>query len=402
MNTSVRRYPLGTLSAEEFLHRYWQKAPLCIRGALASFTPPFTPEELAGLALESEVESRLVQEHPSGQWQVSHGPFSEEDFTTLPESHWTLLVQEMNRHVPEMALLLQQFSFLPGWLLDDVMVSFAPIDGSVGPHADNYDVFIIQGSGRRRWQISHQSASAADLLPNLPLRIHAHFVSEEEWILEAGDLLYIPAGMVHHGVALEDSLSYSVGFRPPAIHQLIASYVDDYITEARTRLEASQEEEPFLYQPNLRAASHSGEITLQTQQQVAATVASIPLDTKAIGRWFGRYITETTAETAAPYPAEELTLRQLRERLSTQGELWRSEYFRFSYIRGEDQQTYLYVGGEEYPLPSRLQPLIEMIASDRRFSLQNLATAIGSFGEGWELLLTLYNRGALFFPDVDP
>ncbi|MFL2523111.1 MAG: cupin domain-containing protein [Candidatus Azotimanducaceae bacterium] len=171
---------LGDLSADAFLQRYWQQKPLLIRHALANYRSPISGDELAGLALESEVESRLV-ESQGGDWTLKHGPFTEEDFLGLPEEDWTLLVQGVDLWVPEVQALLSQFAFLPPWRLDDVMVSFACPGGSVGPHFDQYDVFLLQVEGQRRWQIGAACSSETPMRDDSPLRILKEFEAEEEW-----------------------------------------------------------------------------------------------------------------------------------------------------------------------------------------------------------------------------
>lgn len=212
---------LGGLSAAQFLREYWQKQPLLIRKAMPHWRDPLSPEELAGLACEPGVEARLVLQRAGvGPWSVRHGPFSEADFLTLPETHWTLLVQDAEKQAP--ALLgdfLEPFRFIPDWRCDDLMISYAPTDGSVGPHWDQYDVFLLQGKGRRRWQISTQPLQPDNLLPDTELRILCDFTPEQEWLLEPGDMLYLPPRVAHHGVAVEPCLTYSIGWRAPAYRE---------------------------------------------------------------------------------------------------------------------------------------------------------------------------------------
>ena len=177
---------LGDLSPEEFLRDYWQKKPLLIRNAIPDFEPPIDGNELAGLSLETEVESRLVV---GTEWQLENGPFTEQRFQTLPSSHWTLLVQAVDLWVPEVAALLREFAFLPPWRLDDIMVSYAQDGGSVGPHFDYYDVFLLQGAGQRRWQIGQACAASSPLLENTDLKILSQFRPTDEWVLNCGDML---------------------------------------------------------------------------------------------------------------------------------------------------------------------------------------------------------------------
>lgn len=204
------------LPAADFLSRYWQKRPLLMRGAAAGLDHP-DPSMLAGLSLEEQVESRLITGSGQGPWNLQHGPFTEQDFQVLPRENWTLLVQSVDHFLTEVSLLLDHFDFLPGWRLEDIMISYAARGGSVGPHFDRYDVFLIQARGRRRWQIGGQCGPDTPLQPHDQLRLLAAMPVEEEYVLEPGDVLYLPPGVGHWGIA-EDSecVTWSVGFRAPA------------------------------------------------------------------------------------------------------------------------------------------------------------------------------------------
>ena len=190
-----------------FMREHWQKKPLLVRSAVPDFDDPLTPEELLGLACEDGVESRIVREHGGAHpWEITWGPHDEATFASLPERGWTILVQEVNRHVPEAALLLERFAFLPSVRVDDVMVSFAAEGGGVGAHLDSYDVFLVQGMGKRRWRYAERPARGARetrLVEGLELRILEHFRPDADEVLEPGDLLYLPPGVAHHGVLLD-------------------------------------------------------------------------------------------------------------------------------------------------------------------------------------------------------
>src|SRR5690606_33230205 len=175
---------LGELPIEDFLRAYWQKKPLLIRNAFPNFESPIDGDELAGLALEEEVESRLILEHCKVPWELQHGPFDENIFSTLPESHWTLLVQAVDQWVPEVHELLNHFRFIPNWRLDDIMVSYAPDQGSVGPHFDYYDVFLLQGAGQRRWRTGQQCDVNSAHVEGTPLNVLKNFEQQNEWLLE--------------------------------------------------------------------------------------------------------------------------------------------------------------------------------------------------------------------------
>ena len=219
----MRKAWLNGLTPAQFLHRHWQKKPLLARAALPQFAQLVTRRDLLEMAQCPDTEARLIV-RSGGHWQVRHGPFRKRDFTRLPARDWTLLVQGVNHVLPQARELLAQFDFIPHARLDDLMVSYAPPGGGVGPHFDSYDVFLLQGEGRRRWQISSQRDLT--LVDNAPLKILKNFRSGREWILEAGDLLYLPPRYAHDGVALADCITLSVGFRAPSAQDLCSRFLD--------------------------------------------------------------------------------------------------------------------------------------------------------------------------------
>ena len=195
MTTSATLDVLGGISAEHFLKEYWQKKPLLIRQAFPGFLCPVSPDELAGLALEESVESRLIQEQQGeAHWVLENGPFEESRFGQLPATHWTLLIQQLDAWHEEINALKQHFSFIPNWRIDDIMASYAPQGGSVGPHYDQYDVFLLQAHGHRHWQIGQMCDEHSPQLEGTPLRILKAFEAQADWVLAPGDMLYLPPG----------------------------------------------------------------------------------------------------------------------------------------------------------------------------------------------------------------
>jgi 50S ribosomal protein L16 3-hydroxylase len=214
---------LGGLTPAQFLRRHWQKKPLLVRKAMAGFEGPLSADALFALAARDDVESRIVL-HERGRWSLLHGPFRRAHRRALPRRNWTLLVQGVNLHVREADALLRRFDFIPYARLDDVMVSFAAPGGGVGPHVDSYDVFLLQGLGRRRWQTSRQRDQA--LKAGLPLKILARFRPQHSRVLGPGDMLYLPPRVAHDGTALEPCTTYSIGFRAPEAQELVVAFVD--------------------------------------------------------------------------------------------------------------------------------------------------------------------------------
>jgi 50S ribosomal protein L16 3-hydroxylase len=272
---------LGGISPTRFLRDYWHKRPLLIRGAVPDFTGLLSPDAMQALARRDDVESRLI--HGSGShWQLDHGPFGKSDFKRLPKTEWTLLVQSLNHVLPEADALLARFNFIPHARLDDLMVSYAVPGGSVGPHFDSYDVFLLQGQGHRRWQISEQTDLT--LLDDAPLKILSHFKPEEEWILGPGDMLYLPPHVAHYGVAVDACTTYSIGFRAPTVDELAQGFL--------MHLQDTIALEGRYADPDLRLPSHPGEISRTMLDQIEAMIARIQWSKRDIAEFAGRYLSE--------------------------------------------------------------------------------------------------------------
>ena len=275
------------LSVDSFLAEYWQQKPLLIRQAFPNLTPPLSAEELAGLACETGGNARLVLEQCGDRnWCVEYGPFDEQRFAELPDSGWSLLVSDVERVVPAALDIQQQFRFLPDWRHDDVMISYAPPGGSVGAHIDAYDVFLLQLEGVRRWQISEQFEHR--VLDNTDLEILQQFEAEQEWLLEPGDMLYLPPGVAHLGVAVDACMTCSIGFRAPSTHDMAPSLLDallEHHAEQRYR------------DPALKPQAHPAEITPQSLQQIRALLDSVlHYDDATLADWFGRYLSDVKSQ----------------------------------------------------------------------------------------------------------
>ena len=278
---------LNNLTPTQFLAEYWQKKPLLIRQAIPNFKGLMSPSYLAGLACEDGVQARIIKQK-KGKWSVQNSPFDETDFTKLRAKDWTVMVQSVNHYLPEAVDLLAQFNFIPHARLDDLMVSYAPAGGGVGAHVDSYDVFLLQGSGKRNWKISAQSDLS--LIEGAPLRILKHFETEQEWTLEAGDMLYLPPQIAHWGVSMsDDCMTYSIGFRAPKTQELMhefSSYLQDNIDADGLRVDS-------LYRdPDLSFQTHPAEISQDMIKQVSATLQTMTWDNSHIADFLGKYLTE--------------------------------------------------------------------------------------------------------------
>ena len=253
MDTRTPLALLGGISPAQFMRTYWHKKPLLVRQAIPGFKPLLSCSELLDLAGQDGVEARLVQQQGGGQWSLAHGPFSRRRLPALKQPGWTVLVQGVDLHVQAAHELLQPFRFIPDARLDDLMISFATDQGGVGPHFDNYDVFLLQAHGKRRWRIGRQKNLS--LQPDVPLKILTHFEPEEEYVLEPGDMLYLPPMWAHDGIAEGECMTYSVGFRSPK--------QDELARELFLRLSDAPDECPkdVVYKdPKQTAVAHPGEI----------------------------------------------------------------------------------------------------------------------------------------------
>jgi len=276
----VKHSPLRfrNFSPARFLARHWQREPLLIKGALPDWQDPLTPEELAGLACEEGVEARLVANRGK-QFRLRSGPFAEHDFTSLPDKNWTLLVQAVDHYLPEVKALLQCVDFLPSWRIDDVMISYAAPGGGVGPHFDYYDVFLVQGQGQRTWQLGQRCQATDELRTASGLKLLRDFQPSAEYVLEPGDVLYVPPGLAHWGVSHDQSLCYSLGFRAPAVADMLLGYTDQLADE----LSPDQRYED----PPLKPAPAAGEIDAKALAQVRRLLNEALNDEHALLRWFG-------------------------------------------------------------------------------------------------------------------
>ena len=272
---------LNGLTAKQFLANYWQKKPLLIRNALPGFRDFVSLASLQALAQNPDVQSRLVSER-ANRWEVKPGPLKPRDFRGLKGAHWSLLVQGIEQLLPQGRALLSQFNFIPHARLDDLMVSYAPKHGGVGPHLDSYDVFLLQGQGHKLWQISAQSDCA--LVPDAPLRILQRFQPEQEWILGPGDMLYLPPRYAHHGLALNECLTYSIGFRAASKQELMTQF----LVHLQDRVTASGMYED----PDLKVQTHPAEIGSGMIESVSAILAQLTWDRAEVAQFLGAYLTE--------------------------------------------------------------------------------------------------------------
>ena len=383
------------LDADAFLEGYWQRRPLLMRDAFPGFRSPLSADELAGLACEPGVESRLVLEHGATPWEVRHGPFDGDDFATLPETHWTLLVQDVDKHLGVVAELLDAFDFLPEWRLDDIMISFAADQGSVGPHTDEYDVFLIQAEGRRRWRIDTRLETEPALIPGLDLRILERFEAREQWVLEPGDCLYLPPGVPHWGIAEGPCMTWSVGLRAPAWRELGTLWSDRLLER---HLPAGRYGDP-----GLARQAHRGEIPPETARVLRERIldalrdAYRDADEDGFLAWLGTHLSESK-ENLEAVPAEHPeSPDSLREAILTAGGLERGPS-RILFARPGADRLLLFAGGEAHALPADRLGFAALLSGSRRLPSERLARWLDD-PPCLALLTELYNQGHYVLPD---
>lgn len=347
----MRNPLLNGLTPAQFLHRHWQKKPLLARASLPQFAPLVTRRDLQDMAASADTESRLVM-RKGGRWQVVHGPFTRRDFAKLPARNWTLLVQGVNHVLPGAQELLAQFAFIPYARLDDLMVSYAPPGGGVGPHFDSYDVFLLQGEGRRRWRISSQRDLA--LVPDAPLKILSRFRAGREWTLSAGDMLYLPPRCAHDGVALDACITYSIGFRAPSAQDLCGRFLEFL----QDRLDA-----PGLYaDPQLKPTRHPALINQQMTQGLIRLLEGARWKRSDLLQFIGEDLSTPKSHVVYPQPRRALTLAAFSKAVGRQGLRLAPQ----SILLYDDSA--FYINGERWTVPARTRPRMRQFADLRVLS----------------------------------
>lgn len=351
---------LISFDSAAFLRDHWQQRPLLIRNPWGAWANPLDPDELAGLACEDGVEARVVVEKHGG-FKLEHGPFTAKRFAKLGKHPWTLLVQAVDHHVPEVAALIEPFRFVPDWRIDDVMVSYASDGGGVGPHYDQYDVFLVQGLGRRRWRVGGRCDEATALQPNADLRLLAEFEVTDEWVLEPGDMLYVPPGFAHEGVAVgDDCMTYSIGFRAPSRADLIENWSEDL-------LERLSDDDRYA-DPGLAPQPNPGEIAPAALARLHAMVTEALGDPAAFARWFGRYSSTPKYRDVDWQPEDAPAAKQVRARLAAGDALVRNPASRFAFVRGEP--LLLFVDGESHECAGVTAALAEALCAMTRLRVE--------------------------------
>ncbi len=361
---------LGGLSVETFLTEYWQKKPLLVRQAVPGFTGVVTKDELFELARDPDVESRYVT-HTETTWEVIHGPQKASDLKRKKQP-WTVLIQGLNLFCPDGDELLHRFDFIPQARLDDLMVSYAVDNGGVGPHFDNYDVFLLQGIGKRRWLISDQDDRT--LIEDAPLKILQDFRPVYDWVLEPGDMLYLPPHWAHNGIAIGECTTYSIGFRSPTYQELAQQFLN--------YLQDTLQLDGIYADPDLKHQAHSAQISDQMIDRVAETLQRITWTRDDVRGFLGAYLTEPKPHVFFDSPDEPLEHDEFVDACTKDGyRLDARSLLLFT-------DGHFFINGEPVPVETDDQPTLQALADNRRVD-----TIAGLSEEGIALLYDWYCCG---------
>ncbi|HST27273.1 MAG TPA: cupin domain-containing protein [Rudaea sp.] len=362
------RQPLG-MPAARFLREFWQKHPLLIRGGFPYIHKCISADDLAGLACEEAALSRIVlHDAKRDTWTLRGGPFAEHDFAKLPKKNWTLLVQDVDKWDMDVAALLDAFAFIPSWRVDDVMVSYAVDGGGVGAHVDQYDVFLVQGIGKRRWRINTDPNAPVDFRDDTELKLLREFTPTHDWILEPGDALYLPPGVPHEGTAVGECMTFSVGMRAPSQAELLLDFAE-FLAEPLG-------EEARFTDPDLCPVRDAGEIDALALARVRTAIPHFSnVDKATIADWFGRFITRyRSAQIVAP-STRPLSPARLAAKLPASRVL-RNPFSRFAWMR-DGRLAALFVAGERHDCPLALA---RTLCATREFDGADLTRVAGKSG----------------------
>lgn len=338
------------LPAQQFLTEYWQKKPLVMRQVASGLDHP-DADTLSGLSLESDVDSRLITGHGDGPWNLQHGPFDENDFRVLPRENWTLLVQSVDCFLTEVSMLLDHFSFLPAWRLEDIMISYASRGGSVGPHFDRYDVFLMQAKGQRRWKIGDHCDPHTPLQENDQLKLINNMKVRDEYVLSPGDVLYLPPGVAHWGIAEDsDCITWSVGFRAPSPVDILGRLADQAAESGGDTLFT----DPDRTVPSDAASLQPGDIEALTRQAFRALTPDIQR----------RALAELLSEPSCPSGLDFDVDHDHIAAASPDALLVRHGATRLIL----DDQGDAWLNGNHWPLTEAAKPLIRLLAGQRLYT----------------------------------
>ncbi|MDO6446898.1 cupin domain-containing protein [Colwellia sp. 1_MG-2023] len=371
----------GDLTPETFLKEYWQKKPLLIKQAMPNFQGTIEADELAGLAMEQEIESRIIAQNPDNTWHVEHGPF--DDFAKFGENNWTLLVQAVNNWSRDTDQLISLFTFIPRWRIDDVMVSFSTPNGGVGAHLDQYDVFILQGEGKRRWQVGAPDSTLETLIPHPDLKQVSEFTPMIDEITEPGDLLYIPPNHPHNGVSIENSVNYSIGFQAPSNQDLWSAFADKLIDETLGEQRFSDADRDVTDSPY--------QLKAKDMNQIKSFMLSQLSDEPLFSQFISQYLTQSHHTLELLIPMEAFTTEQVMGFLE-------DDEIQFAPVSGikalvcSTPTSSLVINGDSFELSDETSELGVYLAGSQAMTTKK-AKSFTSCLKNVQLLTSVLNKG---------
>ncbi len=346
-----------------FLQQYWQQKPLLIKNAFPEFSNPLDENELAGLALDDDANSRFIECVDEHEWRMSHGPFDESFFDNISSTQWSLLISDVEKLLPDFRVYLEPFRFLPDWRIDDLMISYAPTGGSVGAHIDQYDVFLLQASGVRQWQFETTARESTTHDPLAAIAMLGDFTADETHRLGTGDMLYLPPKFAHHGIAAEDPcMTWSIGFRAPSADEMLPSLISYLLDESVQPPRFSDSGRTVTDSPG-KIAEHD----FNALRKLIRTALSV--DDAVLDRCIGRYLSERTAQ-EQPAPLQ-LSTQDIFNRKKTPAMLVCNSEHSVSY-KSDDHNTLLFANGECFDVSL---PLAIALSEQRKIATSDIIDA---------------------------
>jgi 50S ribosomal protein L16 3-hydroxylase len=356
---------LGNLTPTQFMRRYWQKKPLLIRRAIPDLTAPVSRDELFELADDEDVESRLIT-HFRKSWAMEHGPFAPDELPSVKKRDWTLLVQGVNLHDDRARALLNRFRFLPDARVDDLMISYATDGGGVGAHFDSYDVFLLQVHGKRRWRIGAQRDLS--LKEGLPLKVLQHFEADEEWLLEPGDMLYLPPHIAHEGVAEGECMTCSIGFRAPSESELSSQFLYHLAERMDDGSEPGSKGSARYRDPAQPPVSHPAQLPPMLVERVGSILANVQWNENDVSSFLGTYLSE---------PKSNVVFAPPRRPLEESGFIKRAKQIGVKLDRKTvllyDKRFY-FMNGEQILMPTKARKWLSELADKRYLEAKRFVT----------------------------
>jgi len=384
MVKNMYQLTINSLTEQEFLKEYWQKKPLLIKQGFRDFEDPLDANELAGLAIEESIESRIIT-NQNNDWQAHHGPF--EDFELLTEQHSTLLVQAVDHWHPDAAQILEPFRFIPNWRIDDLMISYSTPGGGVGPHLDQYDVFIIQGEGKRHWRVGMPDSNLKQFAQNKSLLQVEQFPAVIDCILEPGDILYIPPGCPHEGYAVENAINYSVGFRAPNQQDLLSNFADYVIDKEVGNTRYAD--------PLLEIRESKGLLNNAEADKVKQLLSSLLQEDSLFKSWLGQTTSEPKHEMDLMPPEDLYTPDQVAQLIDESEEVFERLGGTRAIYQHTDNELILSVNGQNFLLPKTDLAVVKLLTDDVSVTAEQIKSSKNSL-KFTQSFTTLLNEGIWF------